>query len=106
MGRLSALVAEGQRNAERESKLSALHEEVSKQETKIQDLKDIIKDLERQQAEENSIAPANVATPGQDKDGLALGERRATATPVTLTTMSAPAKKGGRALLLPTPEGG
>jgi hypothetical protein len=46
--RLSQIVAEGQKHAEKEAKITALHEEVAKQEIKIQDLKSIIQELERQ----------------------------------------------------------
>lgn len=49
--RLNAIVADNQKNAERESKLSALHDEVAAQERKIEELKAIIVELERQDRE-------------------------------------------------------
>jgi predicted nucleic acid-binding Zn-ribbon protein len=83
--RLSQIVAEGQRHAEKEAKLAALHEEVAKQEMKIQDLKDTIKELERQEeAANHSVVDVNIIKQGQDADGSAMEHRRMTASPVGL----------------------
>lgn len=102
--RLSMIVAEGQRNAERESQLTALQEEVAAQEMKIQDLKDTIKTLERQEAEGSKLIEATSAPTGQDSDGLDLNQRRATAAPMQLMAASNVGKRAGRGLMVPTPE--
>merc|ERR1712178_177398 len=78
--RLSQIVAEGQREQEKEAKLAQLHEEVAKQEMKIQDLKDTIKELERQEAAANSIE-VSITKEGEDADGVDLAHRRMTANP-------------------------
>jgi len=81
--RLSQIVAEGQRHAEKEAKLATLHEEVARQEVQIQELKETVKELEKQKQTEGS-AEGSGAAKGQDGDGVGLDIRRPTAAPVAL----------------------
>jgi hypothetical protein len=97
--RLSMIVAQGQRNAERESQLGALHEEVAKQEMKIQDLKDEIKDLERQASGKMAVAEGKA---GKDKQGLDLASRRKTGAQTDMTPMSSIVEGGAKFLLKPS----
>jgi hypothetical protein len=77
--RLSQLVADEQRHAEEEAKLSVLQVEISEQEAEIQDLKETIKILEAEEEAQLHLQAEESHDVGQDTDGLTLMQRRATA---------------------------
>jgi len=83
--RLSQIVAEGQRQAEEEAQVIALQEEVQSQEKQIQDLKELIRTLEREQlaVHQLHVESQNAATAQDgDYDSGHPGHRRGTAMPI------------------------
>lgn len=99
--RLSLRTEDDQKTREDEAKLQSLHDEVTKQELQIQDLKETIKELERQQLADNRLALVSGVEEGQDGDGLVLEQRRATAAPAALDDAALGGRHGNRLKLPP-----